>query len=126
MGAVSAAADVSRDLARARVEDQRARGRERSLPARAALALLGLGLLAVSLPLAIVLPEGGVPAFLLALRLLAVEFDWAARAFTWVTWRWTQLLGWFERQPPAVRSAIVLALAAVAILAVWLLVQALG
>jgi uncharacterized protein (TIGR02611 family) len=123
---VSAAAEASRDLARARVEHHRARGRERSLPARALLALLGVALFVVSLPLVIVLPEAGIPALLLGLRLLAVEFDWAARAFTWVTWRWTQLLGWFHEQPAGVRSTIVVALAGVAILVLWLLVKELG
>ena len=126
MGDVNAAAEASRDLARARVEHQRARGRERSIPARALVALLGLVLLVVSVPLVIVLPEGGIPALLLALRLLAIEFDWAARAFTWVTWRWTQILAWFEDQPAGVRTAVLLALAGVAILLVWLLVKGLG
>ena len=126
MGGVSEAAEASRDLARARVEHHRARGRERSVPARALLALLGLVLLVVSVPLVIVLPEAGVPALLFGLRLLAVEFDWAARAFTWVTWRWTQLLGWFHEQPAGVRSAILVALAGVAILLLWLLVKGLG
>ena len=105
----------------ARVLAHRERGRSRSLPARAGLALLGAVLLLVSVPLVIVLPEAGVPAALLALRLLAVEVDWAAKAYAWVDWRFAQALGWFRRQSGLVRAGVILALLALAAALVWLL-----
>lgn len=45
-------------------------------------------------PLVIVPPELGIPALLLALRLLAVEFDWAARSYAWVVGRWGRVTAW--------------------------------
>ena len=105
----------------ARVLAHRERGRARPLPARAALALLGAVLLVVSVPLVIVLPEAGVPAALFALRLLAVEVDWAAKAYAWVDWRFTQALRWFRRQSRLVRAGVILALLALAVALVWLL-----
>ena len=84
--------------------------------------MLGL----VALPLVVLLPELGVPALLFALRLLAVELLWAARAYAWITWRWAQLLAWFRSRSAPVRGAILVALVVVAVLLVWLLVHELG
>ena len=75
----------------------------------------------MALPLAIVLPEAGVPALLVALRLLAVEFDWAERAYATVTWRWGQLRESYRSRSPAARAAAVLASLAAVALVVWLL-----
>ena len=63
---------TTRDEALARVLEQRERGRSRSAAARLVLAGLGALLLLASVPLVVVLPELGVPAVLVALRLLAV------------------------------------------------------
>lgn len=40
-------------------------------------------------------PELGLPLALIALRLLALEFDWAVTAQAWLILRWAQLRGWF-------------------------------
>ena len=82
---------VSRDDALARVLAYRKRGRARAMPIRAVLALLGGALLVVSIPLTILLPESGIPALLVAFRLLAVEAHWAARAYAWTDWRFAQM-----------------------------------
>ena len=82
----------------------RERGRARPAPLRALLAVLGLALMIVAAPLVIVLPEAGVPILLVALRLLAVEFDRAARGYAVVTWRWGQLRAWFRSRSRTARA----------------------
>jgi len=74
-------------------------------------------------PLVVVLPELGVPLLLLALRLLAVEFDWAAHSYAWVLWRWQQAVVWFHGSLAPVRTLVVLALLAVGVALLWLLVH---
>jgi hypothetical protein len=114
---------AARDEALARVLRHRDRGRSRSLTARIALAGLGAVLLLASVPLVVVLPEFGVPALLVALRLLAVEADWAARTYAWVDWRFTQARDWLRRQSRPVRWVVLLLLLAAALALVWLLVH---
>jgi hypothetical protein len=70
-----------RDAALSRVFAYRERGQARPMPVRAALAVFGGVLLVASIPMIVLLPEVGIPALLIALRLLAVEADWAARAY---------------------------------------------
>jgi hypothetical protein len=106
---------VSRDDARARVLAYRERGRTRAMPIRVVVAVLGGALLVVSMPLIILLPEVGIPALLVAFRLLAVEADWAARAYAWTDWRFAQLHRWFQRQSRPVRTSIVIGLILVAV-----------
>ena len=106
---------VSRDDALARVLAYRERGRARAMPIRAVLAVLGGALLVVSIPLIILLPEAGIPALLVAFRLLAVEADWAARAYAWTDWRFAQLHSWFQSQSRSARTAIVVGLLLVAV-----------
>lgn len=108
-----------RATAYARVMRQRQDGRSRSAPLRAFLGTLGALLLVAAVPLVVVLPEAGVPALLLGLRLLAVEFDWAARGYAWVTWRWGRLLAWFHARSKIGRALLISALFAVAALLVW-------
>ena len=115
-----------REAALARVLERREAGRAGPVPVRVLRAAAGAVLGLVSLPLAVLLPELGIPALLLALRLLAVELLWAARAYAWITWRWAQLLAWFRSRSAPVRGAIVLALLLVAVLLVWLLLHGLG
>lgn len=112
----------SRDDALARVLDYRERGRARALPIRVALAVVAVVLLVLSVPLIVALPEVGIPALLIALRLLAVEADWAARAYAWTDWRFSQMQNWFHRQSLPTRVAIVIGLLAVAVALVWLIV----
>lgn len=112
---------VTRDDALARVLDYRTRGRARAMPVRAGLAVLGGVLLVASIPLTVLLPEFGIPALLIAFRLLAVEALWAARAYAWTDWRFAQMQHWFHRQSRVVRAIIVtvLILLAVAIVVVF-------
>ncbi|WP_077080970.1 hypothetical protein [Mycobacterium numidiamassiliense] len=112
----------SRDDALARVLVYRERGRARAMPIRLALAVVGVVLLVVSVPMIVALPELGIPALLVALRLLAVEADWAARAYAWTDWRFSQMQHWFHRQTRLVRAAIVIGLLGVAVALVWLIV----
>lgn len=88
---------------------------------RAAVALLGAALLVAAVPLLVLLPEGGIPTMLLALRLLAVEADWAARAYAWFDWRYSQALAWFQRQSRPVRAALLAGLLVIAAAIVWFL-----
>jgi hypothetical protein len=71
----------------------------------------------------VLLPELGVPGLLVALRLLAVEADWAARAYAWTDWRFSQVRDWFHRQSRAARAAMVTGLLLVAVALVWLIVD---
>src|SRR3712207_2978358 len=114
---------TTRDEALARVLEYRERGRSRSAPARVGLAVLGAALLLASVPLIVVLPELGVPALLVALRLLAVEADWAANAYAWIDWRFSQARDWFHRQSRPVRAALFVGLLVVAVALLWLLVE---
>jgi hypothetical protein len=112
----------ARDAALARVLAYRERGQARSMPIRATLAVLGVVMLLACVPLIVLLPEVGIPALLVAFRLLAVEADWAARAYAWTDWRFTQLRDWFHRQSGPTRGAILAGLLLVAVALVWLIV----
>jgi hypothetical protein len=115
-------AATGRDAALARVLAYRERGRARPMPIRASLALLAGVLLLACVPLMVLLPEAGIPALLVAFRLLAVEADWAARAYAWTDWRFTQLRDWFHRQSGFTRASILAGLLLVAVALVWLIV----
>lgn len=103
--------------------EYRERGRQRSPVARVVVGVVGGALLVASVPLVILLPEIGIPALLVGLRLLAVEAKWAARAYAWIDWRFSQARDWFHRQSLAIRAVVVLAMLAVAVALVWLLVH---
>lgn len=113
---------TTREAAFARVIVYRQRGRSRPMPVRALLVVLGVASLAASVPLIVLLPEVGVPVLLVAFRLMAVEADWAARAYAWTDWRFRQLLDWFHRQSRATRWAIMAVLLLVAVALVWVLI----
>lgn len=66
---------TTREEALVRVLAHRERGRRRPAATRVVLAGLGALLVPASVPLVVVLPEFGIPALLVALRLLAVEAD---------------------------------------------------
>ncbi|ETW26114.1 hypothetical protein [Mycobacterium gastri] len=113
---------VTRDEALSRVLAYRERGRSRPMVVRVSLALLAGGLLIASIPLIVLLPELGIPAVLVAFRLLAVEADWAARAYAWTDWRFTQARAWLHRQSGFVKAAVIGGLLLVAAALVWLAV----
>ena len=112
---MSAATATTREQVLARIESDRAEHARRSLPLRVVTALAGALLGLVSVPLAIVLPEIGVPLLLVGLRLLAYEFAWAVRAYASVAWTWMRVKTWFAAKPGWVQALVLLALAAVAI-----------
>ncbi|ETZ99304.1 hypothetical protein I547_5694 [Mycobacterium kansasii 824] len=114
---------VTRDEALSRVLVYRERGRTRPMVVRAPLAMLAGALVIASIPLIVLLPELGIPALLVAFRLLAVEADWAARAYAWTDWRFTQARAWLHRQSGFVQAAVIGGLLLVAAALVWLVVD---
>ncbi|WP_373142841.1 hypothetical protein [Mycobacterium marinum] len=116
------AATTTRDAAFARVLAYRDRTRAKPMVLRVLFAVFGVALLIVSVPLIVLLPEVGIPAVLIAFRVLAVESDWAARAYAWTDWRFAQLRAWFHRQSATVRAAVLIALLLVAAALVWVLI----
>ena len=113
--------ELDREAALAHVLAHRDRGRSRSAAVRAVSAAAGLLIGMAAVPLVVVLPELGIPALLLALRLLAVEFDWAARCYAWVVWRWGRLRAWYRSGSRRRRALVIAALVAVGVALVWLL-----
>jgi hypothetical protein len=112
---------LEREAAWGQVMEQRTVGRARPPALRILMAAVGLVAAIVSVPVVVVLPELGVPLLLLALRLLAVEFDWAARSYAWVLWRWEQAKAWYAGASAPVRALVVLVLLALAAGLLWLL-----
>jgi hypothetical protein len=115
-------ATMGRDAALARVLTYRERGRARPTLVRVSLAVLAGILLLACVPLMVLLPEAGVPLLLVGFRLLAVEVDWAARAYAWTDWRVTQLRDWFDRQSGFTRASILAGLLLVVVALVWWIV----
>lgn len=113
---------MTREAALTRVLEFRDRERARPMPIRAALAVLGGAMLVVSILMIVPLPEAGIPALLLAFRLLAVEADWAARGYAYVDWRFIQMRHWFRRQSRFTRTAILTGLLLAAAAVVWWIV----
>jgi hypothetical protein len=70
-----------RDEVLERVLRQRERHPERSVFVRIGVVVAGGTISAFAGLLAVIAPEFGLPLLLLGLRLLALEFDWAARAY---------------------------------------------
>ncbi len=110
-----------REAALGRVMEQRRIGRARPPALRVLMAAVGLIAAVVAVPLVVVAPELGVPLLLVALRLLAVEFDWATRCYAWVIWRWGQAKAWFERASAPMRALVVAVLFVLLAGLVWLL-----
>jgi hypothetical protein len=109
-----------RDEVLERVLRQRERHRKRSLFERACVVVAGGTIGVFAGPLAAIAPEFGVPLLLLGLRLLALEFDWAARFYVRVA-RMARGVGGrlrklLPRSTPGVVLAVVLAAAVVAML----------
>ena len=112
---------VDREAALGQVMERRRTGRARPPALRVFLAAVGLAAAVVAIPLVVILPELGVPLLLIALRMLAVEFDWAARSYAWVTWRWGQAKAWYHGASATVRALVVLILLVLLIGLLWLL-----
>jgi hypothetical protein len=70
-----------RDEVLERVLGQRERHRERSGFVRAGVVVAGGTVSVFGGLLSVIAPEFGLPLLLVGLRLLALEFDWAARAY---------------------------------------------
>jgi hypothetical protein len=113
---------TSRDAALGRLHARRERGRARPALVRVILGGIGVVLFVAAIPLVVVFPEAGVPVLLVALRLLAVEVDWAARAYIWTDWRFCQARDWLHRQPRSVHAALILSFVVVAAVIVWWIV----
>jgi len=94
---------------------RRLRHQEKGIALRVVVAIFAFALLVVAIPLFVVLPEVGLPVLLWSLSLLALEFDWAAKAYAWVTWRWHQFHAWFGRQHAATKALVIAATLAVAL-----------
>ena len=99
----------------------RARHADRSRAARLTQITAGFVLLVVAVPLSLVLPEFGIPGMLFALRLLADFYDWAARAYASVAWRWERFRTWFAARPGAIRALLLIATSVVILVIIALL-----
>lgn len=88
-----------------------------------AAAVAGGGLAALSgAAMMIVLPELGVPLLLIGLRLLALQFDWAARTYARVRTGFLRVLAWLDAKPRWLRWLITGGLIAVAAALVGILI----
>jgi hypothetical protein len=114
---------TGREDAVASVYARRARHRAKSLPVRVVWAATGLVVFVASIPLIVVAPELGLPLVLVALRMLALEFDWAAKAYARIEWRWRRFRTWWRGRSRALRAAVILGAIAVVIAIVSVLVS---
>jgi hypothetical protein len=109
---------VTGEDARARLEAARARHRRRSRAARS-FTVLGGGLVGLVGAAAVLpLPELGLPLLLVGLRVLALEYEWAARAYVPVARLWDRLKGLSTRWKLAIAAVCFLAIGAL----IWWLV----
>jgi hypothetical protein len=99
---------VERDEVLERVLGQRERHRERSVFARAGVVVAGGAVSVFAGLLAVIAPEFGLPFLLLGLRLLALEFDWAARAYARVARLARRVGGRLRKLLPRSKRGIVL------------------
>lgn len=114
---------ASREEIAARVAAQRERHIARPLIVRIGVTVGGGALGLTSLVLLIPLPEGGVPMLLIALRLLALEFDWAARSYAWVSWRWEQFRARWRSRPTWFRHGSTVLVALLTAVVIWWLLS---
>lgn len=85
----------------------------------------GFGVGAVAAPLSVVTPEFGLPLLLFGLRLLALEFDWAAHLYTKVAKLAKKIAGSLRKLWPKSKVGVALTVAAVVAAAVVLVVTVL-
>jgi hypothetical protein len=110
-----------RDEVLERILRQRGRHRERSVFARAGVVVAG-GTASVFGGLLLIAPEFGLPLLLLGLRLLALEFDWAARAYARVARLARRVGGRLRKLLPRSKRGVVLTVVVVAAAVVVLLI----
>jgi hypothetical protein len=106
-----------RDEVLERVLRQRERHRERSMFARGVIVIAG-GAVGVFGGLLLIAPEFGLPLLLAGLRLLALEFDWAARAYARVAHLARGVRRRLRELSPRSRRGVVLTVVAVVALVV--------
>ena len=111
---------VEVDETLARVFERRERHRERSLFVRAGVVVAGGAVGLSAALLSVVIPEIGLPLLLFGLRLLALEFDWAARLYAKVAKLAKRVAGRFRKLLPKSKRGI--ALTVVALIAAFGLV----
>lgn len=102
---VTGKAEVDETLAR--VFERRERHRERSLFVRAGVVVAGGAVSLSAALLSVVVPELGLPLLLFGLRLLALEFDWAARLYAKVAKLAKRAAGGLRRLFPKSRLGVV-------------------
>ncbi|MGI8539827.1 MAG: hypothetical protein ACR2N0_08625 [Rubrobacteraceae bacterium] len=116
-GEVRGADSTEMDATLARVFERRERHRERSIFFRIGVVVAGGAVSLFAALLSILTPEFGLPLLLFGLRLLALEFDWAARLYTRVAKVAKKVAGSLRRLWPKSKvgvALVILALVAVA------------
>jgi uncharacterized protein (TIGR02611 family) len=88
-----------------RVRARKARHKERNRIYRLAFALLGFVVCAAGLVM-LVTPGPGIPALILGLTMLALEFAWAERWLEWIINRGEQAFDQVTKGSPARRAAL--------------------
>lgn len=109
-----------RDEVLERVFERRERHRERSIFVRVGVVIAGGAVSLFAAPLSVITPEFGLPLLLFGLRLLALEFDWAARLYTKVAKLARRAAGTLEKLWP--KSKVGVALGVVALVVVFVAV----
>ena len=111
-----------RDEVLERVLGQRERHRERSGFVRAGVVVAGGTVSVFGGLLSVIAPEFGLPLLLVGLRLLALEFDWAARAYARVARLARRAGGRLRKLLPDSKRGVVLTVVVVAVvvLPIWL------
>lgn len=100
---------VEVDETLALVFERRERHRERSLFVRAGVVVAGGAVSLSAALLSVVTPELGLPLLLFGLRLLALEFDWAARLYAKVARLAKRVAGRFRKLLPTSRFGVAVA-----------------
>ncbi len=111
-----------RDTIMERVLRQRKQQQQRPVFFRAAVVIVGGVVSVPAAPLSVVAPELGLPLLLFGLRLLALEFDWAARVYVRVEKLARRVLGGLKRLLRSKRGIALVAVVVVALAAVAALV----
>ncbi|MGH3089339.1 MAG: hypothetical protein ACRDSJ_18760 [Rubrobacteraceae bacterium] len=102
---------------------RRERHRKRSIFVRAGVMAAGFGVGVVAALLSVVAPEFGLPLLLFGLRLLALEFDWAARLYTKVAKLAKKVAGKLRKFWPKSKVGVAMTVLALAAAVVILFVR---
>jgi uncharacterized protein (TIGR02611 family) len=87
---------------------------------RIAVAIIGVAVLAVGI-LAIPYPGPGWAIVFVGLGILATEFTWARRLLAYARERYDQVMAWFKRQGPWVKTLGAASTGAIMVATLWLL-----